>query len=84
MFNAFPYDEWGDTVTVFWTFGGGDLIIWEQASLGTWIIILLGFIVMLWAFVRFVTLENGKLDRQAAALRASGALNRPADPPATS
>ena len=45
-------------------------------------IILLGFIVMLWAFVRFVTLENGKLDRQAAALRASGALDRPRERPA--
>jgi hypothetical protein len=80
MFNAFPYDEWGDTVTTFWTFAGGDAIIWGQASLGTWIMVALGFVVMLTSFVGFVKLENGKLEHQAAALRATGALDRPPDP----
>lgn len=80
MFNAFPYDEWGDTVTEFWTFVGGDKIISGQASLGTWIIVALGFVVMLVSFVWFVKLENGKLERQAAALRATGALDRPPSP----
>ncbi len=22
MFDAFPYDEWSETITTFWTFGG--------------------------------------------------------------
>jgi hypothetical protein len=80
MFNAFPYDEWGDTVTTFWTFAGGDTIIWGQASLGTWIMVALGFVVMMVSFVGFVKLENGKLEHQAQALRATGALDRPPDP----
>ncbi len=82
MFNAFPYSEWGDEVDAFWTFAGGDTIIWGQASLGTWIIVALGFVLMIWAFIGFVRLENGKLDHQAAALRATGALDRPAPPAA--
>ena len=84
MFNSFPHNEWGDTVTTFWTFAGGDSIIWGQASLGTWIMIVLGFVVMLASFVWFVTLENGKLAHQAAALRATGALDRPAETPTAS
>ena len=24
MFDSFPYDEWSDTVTDFWTFGGAN------------------------------------------------------------
>jgi hypothetical protein len=70
MFDAFPYDEWGEDISAFWTFGPG-------SSTGTYILTALGFAVMLIAFVWFVRLENGKLDRQQAALRASGALDRP-------
>ncbi len=77
MFNSFPYDEWGDSVAEFWTFFGGDKILWDQASLGTWIILALGFVAMLVSLVWFVKLENGKLESQAARLRATGALDRP-------
>lgn len=70
MFDAFPYDEWSEEIAEFWTFGGG-------GSTGTWILTILGFSVMLIAFVWFVIMENGKLEHQAQALRASGALDRP-------
>lgn len=70
MFDAFPYDEWGEDIAGFWTFGPG-------SSTGTYILTALGIAVMLVAFVWFFVLENGKLDRQQERLRASGALDRP-------
>ncbi|HEY7732324.1 MAG TPA: hypothetical protein VH950_15700 [Gaiellaceae bacterium] len=72
MFDAFPFDEWSDDIAEFWTFGGA-------GSTGTWILTILGFSVMLIAFVWFVIMENGKLERQAETLKASGALDRPAN-----
>jgi hypothetical protein len=71
MFDAFPFDEWGDNIAEFWTFGG-------EGSTGTWIMTALGFSVMLAALIGFVWLEQKKLQRQTAMLRASGALDRPA------
>ncbi|HSI97454.1 MAG TPA: hypothetical protein VK926_03760 [Gaiellaceae bacterium] len=71
MFDAFPYDEWGEDIAEFWTFGGG-------GSTGTWILTVLGFAAMLTAFWGFVILENRKLTHQASRLKASGALDRPA------
>jgi hypothetical protein len=70
MFDAFPYDEWGEDIAGFWTFGPG-------SSTGTYILTALGIAAMLVAFVWFFVLENRKLDHQAATLQASGALNRP-------
>ena len=70
MFDAFPFDEWSEDIAEFWTFGG-------EGSTGTWILTALGFTVMLIAFWGFVVLENRKLARQAAMLKASGALDRP-------
>ena len=71
MFDAFPFDEWGEDIAEFWTFGG-------EGSTGTWIMTALGFSVMIIALIAFVVLENRKLARQAAVLKASGALERPA------
>jgi hypothetical protein len=70
VFDAFPFDEWGEEVAEFWTFGG-------EGSTGTYILTALGVAVMLLAFIGFVVLENRKLSRQAARLQASGALERP-------
>ena len=70
MFDAFPYDEWSEDVAGFWTFGPGN-------STGTYILTAVGIAAMLIAFVWFVRLENRKLAHQQAALRASGALDRP-------
>jgi hypothetical protein len=71
MFDAFQFDEWSEDIAEFWTFGG-------EGSTGTWIMTVLGFSVMLIAFIGFVWLEKKKLERQAAMLKASGALDRPA------
>ena len=71
MFDAFPFDEWSEDIAEFWTFGG-------EGSTGTWIMTILGVLAMLVAFWGFVVLENRKLARQAALLKASGALDQPA------
>jgi hypothetical protein len=70
MFDAFPFDEWGEDIAEFWTFGG-------ESSTGTYIMTVVGIAVMLVAFIGFVWLENQKLARQAAFLKASGALDQP-------
>jgi hypothetical protein len=71
MFDAFPFDEWSEDIAEFWTFGG-------EGSTGTWIMTVLGITAMVLALIGFVVLERRKLERQAALLRASGALDRPA------
>ena len=70
MFDAFEFDEWSEEIAEFWTFGG-------EGSTGTWIMTILGIAAMLISFWGFVVLENRKLARQAALLKASGALDRP-------
>ena len=42
---------------------------------------MLGVILMVASFYGFVVLENGKLEHQANALKATGALDRPPDAP---
>jgi hypothetical protein len=63
MFDAFPFDEWSEEIAEFWTFG-------REGSTGTWILTILGFVVMCIAIVGFVVLEKRKLEAQVAALRA--------------
>jgi hypothetical protein len=79
MFNSFPYDEWSDTVTDFWTWGGAN-------STGTYILTVLGCILMVASLIGWVWLEKHKLDRQASMLRAAGAFETspqaPPSPPA--
>ncbi len=72
MFDAFPFDEWSESITQFWTFAGQ-----EGTSTGTWILTVLGVALMLISFFGFVIMEEGKLAKQAAALRSTGALDRP-------
>jgi len=78
MFNSFPYDSWlapdgtfNQELTDFWTFGGAD-------STGTYILTVLGCILMVASLIGWVWLEKTKLDRQAAMLRAAGAFDAPA------
>jgi len=71
MFDAFPFDEWGEDIAEFWTYGG-------EGSTGTYIMTVLGVAAMLIALIGFVWLEQKKLRRQTEMLRASGALERPA------
>ena len=70
MFDTFPYDEWSEDIAGFWTWGPGN-------STGTYILTAIGIAVMLISFIGFVRLENRKLAHQEAALKASGALDRP-------
>jgi hypothetical protein len=63
MFDSFPFDEWGEDIAEFWTWGGAN-------STGTYILTVLGCILMVLALVYFVWLEKVKLEAQAAHLRA--------------
>ena len=72
MFNSFPYDEWSETITDFWTWGGHN-------STGTYIQLAVGFVLMVAALIAWVKMEDAKLERQASMLRQAGALHA-ADP----
>ena len=74
MFNSFPYDEWSETITDFWTWGGHN-------STGTYIQLALGFVLMIGSLIAWVKMEDGKLERQARALREGGLLPADPDPP---
>jgi hypothetical protein len=65
MINSFPFDEWSEDIAAFWTWGPG-------GSAGTYTLTVLGMILMVAAFIGFVWLENRKVSRQAATLRAMG------------
>ena len=74
MFNSFPYESWLDAegnlnqeLTDFWTWGGAN-------STGTYILTVLGCILMVASLIGWVLLEKSKLDRQAASLRGAGAF----------
>jgi len=70
VFDSFPFDEWSDEIDAFWTFGPG-------GSTGTYIMTVLGIILMVVAIVGWVRLEDTKLRAQAEALRAAGGLPLP-------
>lgn len=77
MFNSFPYETWlnpdgtlNQELTDFWTWGGAN-------STGTYVLTVLGCILMVAALIGFVWLEKQKLDRQSALLRAGGAFAAP-------
>lgn len=74
MIDSFPFEEWGENVADFWTFGPGN-------STGTYILTVLGIVLMLAAIVGFVLLEHRKLSAQAEVLRAAGGLPAPGGPP---
>lgn len=62
MFDAFPFDEWSEEITTFWTFG-------TEGDTGTIILTILGVLLMVGSLIQFVRLESRKLDAQTAALR---------------
>jgi hypothetical protein len=66
MIDSFPYDEWGDSITKFWTFSGG--------TTGTYVLTVLGIVLMVVAIIGWVLLENRKLTEQTARLRAAGPI----------
>jgi hypothetical protein len=74
MIDSFPFDEWAEDIAGFWTFGPGN-------STGTYVLTVLGIIVMVGALIGWVWLENRKLSAQAALLRAAGGLPAPGGVP---
>jgi hypothetical protein len=78
MFDAFPFDEWSEEITTFWTFG-------VEGDTGTIILTILGVLLMVGALIQFVRLESKKLDAQTATLRsAMAAAADTGTPPTTS
>jgi hypothetical protein len=74
MIDSFPFDAWSDEIAGYWTFGPGD-------STGTYVLTVLGIILMVVSLIAWVRLESRKLDAQAALLRGGGMLP-PASPTA--
>jgi hypothetical protein len=74
MIDSFPFDEWSEDVAAYWAFGPG-------SSTGTYILTVLGIIVMVLAFVGWVWLENRKLWAQTDLLRAAGGMPVPGGVP---
>jgi hypothetical protein len=73
MIDSFPYQEWSEDVTTFWTFGpaGGG----EAGSLtGTYVLVGLGMLLMVATVIYYVWLENKKLRAQAEFLRGAGGV----------
>ena len=73
MIDSFPFDEWSEDISAFWTFGPG-------GSTGTYIMTALGVLAMLAALIGFVALESRKLRAQSEFLRAAGGFPGPAEP----
>ncbi len=74
MIDSFPFDEWTEDIAAYWTFG-------PENSTGTYILTVLGIILMVASLIAFVLLERRKLDAQAQLLRGGGILP-PASPTA--
>jgi uncharacterized membrane protein len=58
-------DGWTDQISAYWTWGPG-------GSTGTWILTILGIILMVVAFVAWFYVEDQKMQAQVKRLRASG------------
>jgi hypothetical protein len=74
VIDSFPFDEFSENVTSFWTFGPED-------STGTYILTALGVILMVAALIGWVWLENRKLWAQTELLRAAGGMPAPGGVP---
>lgn len=70
MIDSAPFDEWSEKIAAFWTFG-------PQNSTGTYILTVLGIILMIGSLAGWVWLEERKLAAQAALLRAAGGMPVP-------
>jgi hypothetical protein len=74
VIDSFPFDEWAEDIAAFWTFG-------PEGSTGTYVLTVLGCILMVAALIGWVWLENRKLAAQAALLRAAGGMPAPGGAP---
>ena len=74
MIDSFPYDEWSDKIAGFWTFG-------PHNSNGTYVLTVLGCILMIASLIGWVWLEDRKLRAQQELLRAAGGFPAPGGVP---
>ncbi len=74
MIDSFPYDEWSEDIAAFWTF-------WSEDKTGTYVLTVLGIILMIASLWGWVWLESRKLNAQAALLRAAGGFPAPGGVP---
>lgn len=74
MIDSFPYEEWGEEIAGFWTFGPGN-------STGTYIMTVLGIAAFVLAMIAFFVLEGRKLNAQTELLRAAGGFPAPGGVP---
>ena len=58
-------DGWTDQISAYWTWGPGE-------STGTWILTILGIILMVVAFLAWFYVEDQKMKAQVKRLRESG------------
>jgi hypothetical protein len=65
VIDSFPYEEWGEEVAGFWTFGPGN-------STGTYIMTALGITAFVLSMIAFFVLEGRKLRAQTELLRGAG------------
>jgi hypothetical protein len=77
MIDSFPWDDFSEKVTTFWTFGPGA----DHNLTGTYVLTGLGMLLMIAALVYWVVLEDRKLAAQAALLRAAGGMPAPGGVP---
>ena len=70
MFDSFPYEQWSDAVTDFWTWGGHN-------STGTYVLTALGVVLAVSALIGWVRLEKRRLEQHAAQLHAARTYDRP-------
>jgi hypothetical protein len=75
MIDSFPYDSWlnadgelNTDITTFWTFGPGV----DHDVTGTYVLTVLGCILMVVAWIAWVVQEDRKMKAQAARLRDAG------------
>ena len=77
MFDAFPFDEWGEDVAEFWAFGGA-------GSTGTCILTALGIILFFVSIIAWVRQETTRMNGHEERLLKEGMLARMHEPVPTS
>jgi hypothetical protein len=74
VIDSFPYEEWSEDIGAFWTF-------WSEDKTGTYVLTVLGIILMIASLAGWVWLENRKLAAQAELLRSAGGFPAPGGVP---
>lgn len=73
MIDSFPFQKWAEDIGAFWTFGPGA----DGSKTGTYVLTVLGCILMVASLIGWVWLEDRKLKAQQSLLRAAGGFPAP-------